>query len=122
MFLVSIGHGGWVTTLAVGEEVNGDEKTEFLMSGSRDKSLIKWELDMKKDEEEDREWGRPKKMYTGKSTFKCCESAILILLLSLFRPLTFRKRSQTYRRLSFLLLCLMGWHRQTLERGYWQNH
>merc|ERR1712060_888272 len=63
------GHGGWVTTLAVGEEQIGDEKVEFLLSGSRDKSLIKWELDMKKDEEEDREWGRPRKMYTGHSHF-----------------------------------------------------
>merc|ERR1712084_215930 len=63
------GHGGWVTTLAVGEEQIGDEKVEFLLSGSRDKSLIKWELDMKKDEEEDREWGRPKKMFTGHSHF-----------------------------------------------------
>merc|ERR1712176_709542 len=48
------GHGGWVTTLAVGEEQFGEEKVEFLLSGSRDKTLIKWELDMKKDEEEDR--------------------------------------------------------------------
>merc|ERR1712226_1785584 len=63
------GHGGWVTTLAVGEEKVGDETTEFLISGSRDKTLIKWELDMKKDEEEDREWGRPKKMFTGHSHF-----------------------------------------------------
>merc|ERR1712226_347732 len=63
------GHGGWVTTLAVGEEQFGEEKVEFLLSGSRDKTLIKWELDMKKDEEEDREWGRPKKMFTGHSHF-----------------------------------------------------
>jgi guanine nucleotide-binding protein subunit beta-2-like 1 protein len=63
------GHGGWVTSLAVGEESVGDEKVEFLVSGSRDKTLIKWELDMKKDEEEDREWGRPKKMFTGHSHF-----------------------------------------------------
>merc|ERR1712226_1553446 len=58
------GHGGWVTTLAVGEEKVGDETTEFLISGSRDKTLIKWELDMKKDEEEDREWGRPRRMFS----------------------------------------------------------
>merc|ERR1712232_896816 len=63
------GHGGWVTTLAVGEEQVGEEKVEFLMSGSRDKSMIKWDLDMKKDEEEDREWGRPKRMFTGHSHF-----------------------------------------------------
>lgn len=60
------GHGGWVTTLAVGEEQVGEDKVEFLLSGSRDKTLIKWSLDSKKDEEEDREWGTPKKLYTGK--------------------------------------------------------
>jgi len=59
-------HGGWVTSLAVGEEVVGKDKKEFLMSGSRDRTLIKWDLDDKKDDEEDREWGRPRKMYTGK--------------------------------------------------------
>jgi guanine nucleotide-binding protein subunit beta-2-like 1 protein len=58
-------HGGWITSLAVGEE-NGKE---FLMSGSRDRTLIKWELDDKKDDDEDREWGRPKKMYAGHSHF-----------------------------------------------------
>jgi WD40 repeat protein len=55
-------HGGWITSLAVGEE-NGKE---FLVSGSRDRTLIKWEIDNTKSDEEDREWGRPKKMYTGK--------------------------------------------------------
>jgi guanine nucleotide-binding protein subunit beta-2-like 1 protein len=62
-------HGGWVTSLAVGEELRNGEKVEFLLSGSRDRTLIKWELDEKKDDEEDREWGRPKKMYTGHSHF-----------------------------------------------------
>jgi guanine nucleotide-binding protein subunit beta-2-like 1 protein len=63
-------HGGWITSLAVGEEDCGnDSKREFLISGSRDRTLIKWELDDKKDDDEDREWGRPKKMYTGHSHF-----------------------------------------------------
>lgn len=59
-------HGGWVTSLAVGEELVGKDKVEFLLSGSRDRTLIKWQLVDKKDDDEDREWGRPKKMYTGK--------------------------------------------------------
>jgi len=63
------GHGGWVTTLAVGEEEVDGQRVEFLLSGSRDKTMIKWELDDKKDEEEDREWGRPRKLYTGHSHF-----------------------------------------------------
>ena len=48
-------HGGWVTSLAVGEEVRNGEKKEFVLSGSRDRTLIKWELDEKKDDDEDRE-------------------------------------------------------------------
>ena len=59
-------HGGWVTSLAVGEELVGKDKVEFLLSGSRDRTLIKWQLDDKKDDDEDREWGKPKKLYTGK--------------------------------------------------------
>merc|ERR1740138_11136 len=63
------GHGGWVTSLAVGEEEVDGEKVEFLLSGSRDKTLIKWRLDEDKNDEEDREWGRPQKMFTGHSHF-----------------------------------------------------
>jgi hypothetical protein len=63
-------HGGWVTSLAVGEELVGKDKVEFLLSGSRDRTLIKWRIDDKKDDDEDREWGKPKKMYTGKSNKK----------------------------------------------------
>lgn len=39
------------------------------MSGSRDRTMIKWQLDDKKDEDEDREWGKPRKLYTGHSHF-----------------------------------------------------
>jgi guanine nucleotide-binding protein subunit beta-2-like 1 protein len=64
------GHGGWVTSLALGEEERDGEKVEFLISGSRDKTLIKWNLDDKNNnDEEDREWGRPARMYTGHSHF-----------------------------------------------------
>ena len=73
---VNLGHGGWVTTIAVGEEQVGDEKVEFLLSGSRDKTLIKWELDTKKDDEPDKEWGKPRKMFTGKS----CDSILTLFL------------------------------------------
>jgi len=64
------GHGGWVTSLAIGEEERDGEKVEFLISGSRDKTLIKWNLDDKNNnDEEDREWGRPARMFTGHSHF-----------------------------------------------------
>lgn len=56
-------HGGWITSLAVGQDQDGKE---FLMSGSRDRTLIKWDIEPKKDDDDDREWGRPRKMYTGK--------------------------------------------------------
>jgi guanine nucleotide-binding protein subunit beta-2-like 1 protein len=62
-------HGGWITSLAVGEDMQNGQKTEFLMSGSRDRTMIKWDLDNKNDDEEDKEWGRPRKMYTGHSHF-----------------------------------------------------
>ena len=63
------GHGGWVTSLAVGEEMVGDDKKEFLLSGSRDRTLIKWELEPKREEDEDKEWGRPRRLFTGHSHF-----------------------------------------------------
>mgnify|MGYP001217124583 CR=1 FL=1 len=52
---MTIGHGGWVTSLTVGEEEVNGERQEFLLSGSRDKTLIKWALDPKRDEDEDKE-------------------------------------------------------------------
>jgi len=77
-------HGGWVTSLAIGEEMVGKDKVEFLLSGSRDRTLIKWQLDDKKDDDEDREWGRPKKMYTGKLSMST--------LTPLIRPLSLHQR------------------------------
>jgi len=65
----SIGHGGWVTALAVGEEVIDGETVEFLLSGSRDKTLIKWDLNWGEEFEEDSQFGKPKKMMTGHSHF-----------------------------------------------------
>merc|ERR1711957_348581 len=42
----------------------------FLISGSRDRTLIKWNLDDKNsNDEEDREWGKPARMFTGHSHF-----------------------------------------------------
>lgn len=60
------GHGGWVTSLAVGEGEFDGENKEYLMSASRDKTMIRWDLDPKKDTDEDKEWGKPRKLYTGK--------------------------------------------------------
>ena len=68
-YSILVGHGGWVTSLAVGEEVVNGETEEFLLSGSRDKTIIKWRIEPKRDEEEDREWGEPRKLMTGHSHF-----------------------------------------------------
>jgi guanine nucleotide-binding protein subunit beta-2-like 1 protein len=58
------GHNGWVTTMQLGgqEGVN-----KFLISGSRDKTVLLWRLKPESDEEEER--GAPRKMLTGHSHF-----------------------------------------------------
>jgi guanine nucleotide-binding protein subunit beta-2-like 1 protein len=63
------GHGGWVTSLVVGEGEFDGENKEYLMSASRDKTMIRWDLEAKKDTDEEKEWGKPRKMYTGHSHF-----------------------------------------------------
>jgi guanine nucleotide-binding protein subunit beta-2-like 1 protein len=52
------GHNGWVTALATHAEY-----PNFLLSGSRDKSLLVW--DLAADTEGENEIGAPKKMLTG---------------------------------------------------------
>jgi guanine nucleotide-binding protein subunit beta-2-like 1 protein len=63
------GHGGWVTCLAMGEEQVDGETREFLLSGSRDKTLIKWELNNENDFEVEAPLGKAKKLFTGHSHF-----------------------------------------------------
>jgi WD40 repeat protein len=60
------GHGGWVTAMEVGEVVDGETTTEFLITGSRDKSLMVWDIQEKSDTDADKEWGVPKKIFKGK--------------------------------------------------------
>jgi guanine nucleotide-binding protein subunit beta-2-like 1 protein len=61
------GHGNWVTCMKVGEEQVGDSFREFLITGSRDRSLIIWDLAPSNDAEED--WGAPRKILKGHSHF-----------------------------------------------------
>jgi len=42
------GHSGWVTSMQVGEETVEGETREFLISGSRDKTVIVWDIVEKK--------------------------------------------------------------------------
>ena len=61
----ALGHGGWVTAMEVGEIVDGDQTKEFLISGSRDKTLMVWDIQEKNDTDADKEWGVPKKVFKG---------------------------------------------------------
>jgi hypothetical protein len=61
-----IGHGGWVTCMQVGEEVVDGETREFLISGSRDKSLMVWDIVERKDTDDEKEWGYPRKIMKGR--------------------------------------------------------
>lgn len=64
------GHGGWVTKILVGERKINDERTEeFLLTASRDKSLMVWDITPKKDIDDDEEWGVPRKVMKGHSHF-----------------------------------------------------
>lgn len=57
------GHSGWVTTMQLGKT----ESKDFLVTGSRDKSLLIW--DLKDEANEKEELGKPRKMLRGHSHF-----------------------------------------------------
>ena len=64
------GHNGWVTCMKMGEEeVGQDTYKEFLISGSRDRTLIIWDIDKVADGDDEKEWGQPRKVMTGHSHF-----------------------------------------------------
>ena len=68
--LVVIGHNGWVTTLKVGvEKTESGEEREFLISGSRDKTIIAWEVTPKDFTDDDQEWGKARRVYKAHSHF-----------------------------------------------------
>jgi len=62
-------HNGWVTTLQYGEHVVDGASKPFLISGGRDNNIIVWDLQPKKDGDEDQTWGVPRKTLTGHSHF-----------------------------------------------------
>ena len=64
------GHNGWVTCMKVGEEeISKDNYREFLISGSRDRTLVIWDLDQSGDTDVEKEWGQARKIMTGHSHF-----------------------------------------------------
>ena len=50
-------------------QVGEVEGKEFLITGSRDKSLMIWDIQEKGDTDADKEWGVPKKIFKGKLFF-----------------------------------------------------
>ena len=66
--------------MQVGEEVVGEETKEFLVSGSRDRSVMVWDIIERKDTDEEKEWGVPRKILEGK---------FQLFLIFTFRSLTF---------------------------------
>ncbi len=59
------GHGGWVTSIQVGEITEGDTTKEFLVTGSRDKSVMIWDIIERLDTDAEKEWGNPRKILKG---------------------------------------------------------
>jgi hypothetical protein len=52
--------------MKVGETVVDGQTKEFLVSGSRDRSLMIWDIEEKAETDEDKEWGKPRKVLKGK--------------------------------------------------------
>ena len=52
--------------MQVGEVEDAGQKKEFLITGSRDKSLMIWDIQEKGDTDADKEWGVPRKVFKGK--------------------------------------------------------
>lgn len=65
--------------MEVGEVVDGDQTREFLISGSRDRSLMVWDIQEKGDTDADKEWGIPKKIFKGKNWRSLFFEFILII-------------------------------------------
>lgn len=64
------GHNGWITCMKIGEEQVGEDKyKDFLISGSRDHTLMIWDLNEKSEADEEKEMGKPRKVLTGHSHF-----------------------------------------------------
>jgi guanine nucleotide-binding protein subunit beta-2-like 1 protein len=62
-------HNGWVTAIQYGEQIVDGQAKPFLISGGRDSNIIVWNLQPKKDGDEDQTWGVPRKTLTGHSHF-----------------------------------------------------
>ena len=59
-----VGHNGWVTSIAFTPNTN-EETMNMLVSCSRDKTLLKWDLLRQQGED----YGRPRLLMRGHSNF-----------------------------------------------------
>jgi guanine nucleotide-binding protein subunit beta-2-like 1 protein len=55
--------------MQVGEKTEGDQQVEFLISGSRDKTIMIWDIIERKETDEEKEWGVPHKILKCHSHF-----------------------------------------------------
>lgn len=109
-----IGHNGWVTSMKVGEVTEGDQTKEFLISGSRDKSLMIWDIQEKSQADSDKEWGVPKKVLKGKTILKFSDDVCRTWsLYQRFDPLSGQQ---------ILPYCLLGRYPETLGSQKGINH
>ena len=102
----NVGHGGWVTSMQVGEVEDAGQKKEFLITGSRDKSLMIWDIQEKGDTDAEKEWGVPRKIFKGK-TINLVLSLKFLPLFD-FRPLSLRERPCSLSRQQIRSLWLLG--------------
>ena len=80
--------------MQVGEVVDGDQTKEFLISGSRDRSLMVWDIQEKGDTDADKEWGVPRKIFKGKDALGA-NSAIFQVTLTSSATLTSLRTAST---------------------------
>ena len=89
--------------MQVGEVVDGDQKKEFLITGSRDKSLMIWDIQEKGETEGDKEWGVPRKIFKGKLNLNR-------YMLHLNRPFPLRERPRSLSGQQIRSFWILGRH------------
>ena len=92
--------------MQVGEVQDGHETKEFLVTGSRDKSVMIWDIVERTDTDSEKEWGLPRKILKGKYR----------LLLTKLRTFALHQRPLAFTRQQIYLDWIMG--RYSSPLGY----